>query len=295
MKKPSLLQRLFKKPEEIVEPVTPPPPPPAPPQPVETPPILSNEKALEALRQRRNTLFPPRQPATDIRDSFAMYGGMEAEMLTVDLMEGHEFEHWCANALLDLGFEDVEVTPGSGDQGVDILAAKDGLRYAIQCKRYTSDLGNSPVQEVHAGKYLYHCHVAAVITNRYFTAGAIELATATGVVLWDRDWVLRYLQSKQDPTGAVLISHSPTEAPPAAVEDDIDEMLPAAIDVILETGQVSASMLQRRLKLGYARCARLMDDLEELALVGPFNGSNPRSIYITKKQWDAMRRGADPE
>lgn len=265
----------------------------APPKQPEIPPRLSDAQALELLRQRRRTPTSSHHPATDIRDSFAKYGGIDAEMLTIDLMEGHDFEYWCANALRDLGYKDVEVTPGSGDQGVDILATKDGLRYAIQCKRYTSDLGNSPVQEVHAGKYLYHCHVAAVVTNRYFTAGAIELASATGVLLWDRDWVLRYLQSKQDAGGAVLISHAPCDPPAVDAEFDSDEMLPAAVDVILDTSQASVSMLQRCLNLGYARCARLMDEMEKLGIVGPFQGSKPRVIYITKEQWEAIKsRGA---
>lgn len=268
---------------------------PSPPQPTEVYPRFSDTQALELLRQHRSAPTSSHQPATDIRDSFAKYGGIDAEMLTVDLMEGHDFEYWCANALRDLGFKDVEVTPGSGDQGVDILAAKDDLRYAIQCKRYTSDLGNSPVQEVHAGKYIYHCHVAAVITNRYFTAGAIKLASATGVLLWDRDWVLRYLQTKQDPNGAVLISHASSDPPPVDAELDIDEMFPAAVDAVLETKQASVSMLQRRLKLGYARCARLMDEMEKLGIVGPFQGSAPRAILITRTQWDAMYRSSFPE
>ena len=68
-------------------------------------------------------------------------------------------------------------------------------------------------------------------------------------------------------------------------------MLPAAVDVILETGQASVSMLQRRLKLGYARAARIVDEMEERGIVGPFQGSKPRSILITKEQWQAMRGG----
>ena len=70
-----------------------------------------------------------------------------------------------------------------------------------------------------------------------------------------------------------------------------DEMLPAAVDVILETGQASVSMLQRRLKLGYARAARIVDEMEEKGIVGPFQGSKPRAILITKDQWDVMRSG----
>ena len=73
---------------------------------------------------------------------------------------------------------------------------------------------------------------------------------------------------------------------------DGDEMLPAAVDVILETGQASVSMLQRRLKLGYARAARIMDEMEERGLVGPFEGSKPRQLLITREQWQAIKDGA---
>jgi len=74
-----------------------------------------------------------------------------------------------------------------------------------------------------------------------------------------------------------------------------DEMLPAAVDVILETGQASVSMLQRRLKLGYARAARIVDEMEEKGIVGPFQGSKPRDILITKEQWAAMQSGTDDQ
>ena len=83
-------------------------------------------------------------------------------------------------------------------------------------------------------------------------------------------------------------------AEPEANADELagDEMLPAAVDVILETGQASVSMLQRRLKLGYARAARIVDEMEERGIVGPFKGSKPREILITKEQWEAMKNGA---
>lgn len=115
-------------------------------------------------------------------------------MNSVDAMEGHRFEYWCAEVLRKNGFWNVEVTRGSGDQGVDVFAEKDGIKYAIQCKCYTSDLGNKPVQEVNAGKAIYHCQIGAVMTNRYFTAGAKEAAEATGILLWDRDTVQRMAQ-----------------------------------------------------------------------------------------------------
>ena len=84
---------------------------------------------------------------------------------------------------------------------------------------------------------------------------------------------------------------SVSDPEPTSDELDGDEMLPAAVDVILETGQASVSMLQRRLKLGYARAARIVDEMEEKGIVGPFQGSKPRAILITKDQWDAMKNG----
>ena len=80
-----------------------------------------------------------------------------------------------------------------------------------------------------------------------------------------------------------------------SAELDGDEMLPAAVDVILETGQASVSMLQRRLKLGYARAARIVDEMEEKGIVGAFQGSKPREILITKAQWEAMKSGQSPQ
>lgn len=114
-----------------------------------------------------------------------------------DNMDGHSFEEFCADILRRNGYDGVTVTPGSGDQGVDIIAEKDKTKYAIQCKRYSSDLGNTPIQEVNAGKVIYGCHVACVLTNRYFTQGAKDAARATGVVLWDRDTLSRMIEIAQ--------------------------------------------------------------------------------------------------
>ena len=71
--------------------------------------------------------------------------------------------------------------------------------------------------------------------------------------------------------------------------NDHDDLLPQAVDVIFETGQASVSMLQRRLKLGYSRAARIVDQMEEMGVVGPFEGSKPRTILITKDQWRQMQ------
>ena len=101
--------------------------------------------------------------------------------------------------------------------------------------------------------------------------------------------VMQEIERKAEQTG----NSKPASSEPEPTSDEMyqDEMLPAAVDVILETKQASVSMLQRRLKLGYARAARIVDEMEEKGIVGPFQGSKPREILITQEQWDAMRSG----
>ena len=77
--------------------------------------------------------------------------------------------------------------------------------------------------------------------------------------------------------------------------DEGDELFPAAVEVVLETGQASVSMLQRRLKLGYSRAARLVDQMEDRGVVGPFEGSKPRQLLITRAQWQEMQMGGQGE
>ena len=104
--------------------------------------------------------------------------------------------------------------------------------------------------------------------------------------------VLEEIERKAAQTGNKPTASDPE---PSADELDGDEMLPAAVDVILETGQASVSMLQRRLKLGYARAARIVDEMEDKGIVGPFQGSKPRAILITKEQWETMRSGQNAQ
>ncbi len=107
----------------------------------------------------------------------------------MDLMEGHEFEFFCAELLKKQGFLEVEVTRGSRDYGVDILASKDGVTYAIQCKCYTTPIGVKAIQEAYAGRDYYDCMVGAVMTNQYFTTPAVEVAKKLKILLWDRGYL----------------------------------------------------------------------------------------------------------
>lgn len=116
---------------------------------------------------------------------------------TFDTMSGLEFERFCADLLEKNGYYNVDVTQGSGDHGIDILAEKDDITYAIQCKCYSSNIGNAAVQQAHTGKSLYHKDIAVVLTNQYFTAQAQEEANALGVKLWDRDKLQDLIEKAQ--------------------------------------------------------------------------------------------------
>jgi HJR/Mrr/RecB family endonuclease len=94
------------------------------------------------------------------------------------------------------GYRNVHNIRGSGDFGVDVIADKDGVRYAIQVKRYRGKVSRRAVSDAVAGKYQFKCDAAMVVTNSYYTAGAQELAASADCFLIDRDtlaqWVLDF-------------------------------------------------------------------------------------------------------
>ena len=96
----------------------------------------------------------------------------------LDEMDGHQFEYACADILKANGYKHF---------GVDIIAEKDKVRYAIQCKRYNHKLDNTPIQEVVGGLAYYQCDKGAVMTNQYFTEPAKQLAQVNDIELLDRD------------------------------------------------------------------------------------------------------------
>ena len=100
-------------------------------------------------------------------------------------LTGFEFEEYMAQVLRDNGFRHVEVTVECGDQGVDILAVRNGKTYAIQCKNYVDLVGNKAVQEAYAGAQYYGCDIPVVVCPTDFTIPAQELAESTGVELWN--------------------------------------------------------------------------------------------------------------
>lgn len=122
---------------------------------------------------------------TDSQNLSLMYTQMPDS--DFDQMDGHAFEKFCADVLQKNGFSNVEVTVGSGDFGADILAQKEGITYAIQCKCYSNNIGIAAVQEANSGRDYYNAMVGVVMTNRYFTPQAKAQAEKSKILLWDRD------------------------------------------------------------------------------------------------------------
>lgn len=104
----------------------------------------------------------------------------------IDLMTGIEFEEFIAKLFVKMGYT-AKTTKSSGDQGVDVIAEKNGTKFGIQCKCYANVVSNSAIQEIVAGKQLYRLDKLIVITNNNFTKSAQELAQANSVILWDRE------------------------------------------------------------------------------------------------------------
>ena len=113
-------------------------------------------------------------------------------------MEGHAFEHYCADLLEERGFQEVQVTPGSKEYGVDILAWKDGVSYAIQCKRYSVPVGVKAIQEAYAGRDYYDCMVGAVLTNQFFTKPAVEAAKKLKILMWDGGYLEQMIEESEE-------------------------------------------------------------------------------------------------
>ena len=142
-----------------------------------------------------------------LEDLFDVYDKFESKILDVERqndaidiknidndMNGFDFEKYSSELLRANGFDKVSVTQFSSDFGVDVIAYKDDIKYSIQCKKYSSSVGIKAVQEVIASKAMNDCHVAAVLTNNYFTKSAKELAKKNNVLLWDRNKLIEMME-----------------------------------------------------------------------------------------------------
>ncbi len=92
-------------------------------------------------------------------------------------------------------------------------------------------------------------------------------------------------KAAEDKSGS---DHGKNEAE-SSKSSDYDELLPKAVEAVLEMKSCSVSMLQRRVKLGYSRAARIVDQMEELGIVGPYEGAKPRALTIDSARWQEMK------
>jgi len=91
-------------------------------------------------------------------------------------------------------FEQIKLTKDYGDQGIDVIATKNGITYGIQCKRWKKNVGNKAIQEVYAGIGYYSLDQAIVLTNSYYTESAKQLSQKLNVELWDRKTLTKMIE-----------------------------------------------------------------------------------------------------
>lgn len=240
---------------------------------------ISNEKnALHSKIRNRENFF------------------IKHELMAIDTLTGLEFEEYFAKILLKLGY-DANVTKASGDDGGDIIASKDNVKYVFQCKNYSDVVGNKAVQEVYTAKDIHKCDKAIVITNNYFTKQAKKEAEILCIELWNRDVLLKLLYeafefdvNNIDKKIYLKNTNKIDEILLEDDEDDEDPKLEEAIEEVIEYGQASTSFIQRRLKLGYARSGRILDQMAERGIISGYQGSKPREVLITKERWQELKK-----
>ncbi len=126
------------------------------------------------------------------------YPAADDEVIDIDEMDGATFEHFCADLLRVNGWTDVQITPASGDHGIDITAEKDDIKWGFQCKRWgDTKVDAIAIGQTYKGKALYECDMVAVITTSTLTAQAEGEAKQLGIKVWGRGKI-RQLMSKLD-------------------------------------------------------------------------------------------------
>lgn len=123
-----------------------------------------------------------KQRIEDRAVEYADREGLSVDGWSVFGKSGVEYELSCERLLQDAGWT-TRHTGASGDQGVDIIGERDGVRLVVQCKNFSTPVGNAAVQEIHAGRAFENADVAVVVSPVPYTRAAKELAQKTGVML----------------------------------------------------------------------------------------------------------------
>lgn len=126
------------------------------------------------------------------RQQIYQAGLRQLQIDDVDSMGGMPFEKYVADLFRRQGYM-YEMTPSTGDLGVDIVLIKDGVRTAVQTKNVVRPLNQDPIREVVGGMKYYKCTQSMVVTNNYFTKHAIILARSNNCELIDRDKLIELI------------------------------------------------------------------------------------------------------
>ncbi|MFD2171284.1 DNA translocase FtsK [Tumebacillus lipolyticus] len=128
----------------------------------------------------------------------------------------------------------------------------------------------------------------------YLPVGASKPVRVQGAFLSDGEVerVVSYAKSQGEANYTVDLNTIQGDDGNGAADEELDDLFYDAVTLIVENQQASVSLLQRKLKVGYARAARLVDQMEDRGFVGPFEGSKPREVKITRDQWAMMQQSA---
>ncbi|MCL6516225.1 DNA translocase FtsK [Alicyclobacillus sp.] len=126
----------------------------------------------------------------------------------------------------------------------------------------------------------------------YLPVGASKPVRVQGAYVSETEieQLVEYVKSQQQVVYTVDLNHEGESAEDGAA-DDLDELFFDAVDLVVDTGQASVSMIQRRFRVGYSRAARIVDQMEQRGLVGPFEGSKPREVLISAEEWQRLKEG----
>ena len=210
-----------------------------------------------------------------------------------------EYEHICCAILRNVGWN-ARTTQSSGDQGADVLASMEGKSIAIQCKLYSGSVGNSAVQEVIAGQAFYRTDFAAVVSNAGYTEPARQLASASNVLLLHHSDLQRLNEkigikgndqlnvNTNIKTEAKIFSHKPIEEiiqeanqlqqnqHKSVIEED--PLYGEALTYVIKSQNASISAVQRHLRCGYNRVAKMIEHMEQNGIVGPIDENGTRRV-----------------
>ncbi len=212
---------------------------------------------------------------------FKEYQLSKTDIYDIDRMSGTEFEQRLIILYRNLGYKVTHIGH-SGDAGVDLIVEKDGIKTAVQAKRYKGNVPESAVQQVHTGKDYYKCDRAIIVTNSFFTQMAQNVAAKTNITLWNRNTLIKELLEEHDTlTFKTVVTNSnhtnniqqtvPTDRPKATKE------LIQYIRDCIHKGETWTGIKSRMLKIGWSEEA-LNDGFFQY-----YNNLGTAESYETKK------------